>query len=231
MRAEEWMKSDPARYADMEAYRENGQWRVAYESPTALRLSWDRGWLHAVAAFDPEEAKRVLAQIPPEDAVVLRGCEGLRELAADLGFNGCNPCYQAVYEKDTPVPVSTDLTIRHPDEEDFPTIAAAYHLSGEEELREDFDGPDFLGGYADGTLAGYIGLHSEGSMGNLYVFPPYRGRGYAAALYGTLINRQLRAGRRPFAQIIADNEASLNLQRKLGLRLSDGLVYWMWRKG
>ena len=230
MEIEAVRKNDPALYADLESYLRSGEWRIEYDSPTALWLTWDRGWLHAVAASDPEEARRLLARIPPADAVVLRGCNGLREVASECGFNGCNPCRQAVYEKTVPVPVCTDLTIRHPDAGDFPKVAGSYHMVTEEELKADFEGPDFLGGYLDGTLAGYIGIHSEGSMGMLYVFPPFRRHGYAEALYGTLINSQLGKGRLPFAQIIADNGASLQLQRKLGLRVSDGLLYWMWRE-
>nr|MCR5034505.1 GNAT family N-acetyltransferase [Clostridia bacterium] len=121
-------------------------------------------------------------------------------------------------------------TIRHPDEKDFPKIAASYDLGDEIELREDFERPDFLGGYLDEELVGYVGLHGEGSMGLLHVFESYRRRGYAEALYGTLINHQLAKGRLPFAQIIEDNEASMQLHRKCGFRIAEDLIYWMWRE-
>lgn len=219
---------DPALYADMATYLEDGDWTIEYDSGTALWLRWKRGWLHAMALFDLDEARRLLAQIPKEDACVLRGCEGLRELAAEVGFDGCNPCWQAVYEKKTPIPVQTELTIRHPDARDFQKVADTYELGAEEELRKDFASPDFFGAYLDGEFVGYIGVHGEGSMGLLYVAPPYRRRGYAEAIYGTLINRQLQKGRLPFAQILEDNTASLALQRKLGLTVSQGLLYWTW---
>lgn len=222
--------SDHALYADMEAYRRSGDWTVAYDSETALWLRWNRGWLHAIAAFDLCEAKRLIAQIPVGDAIVLRGCPGLRELAEGLGFTGCNPCRQAVYEKKTPPPVRTALTIRHPDERDFSMVAESYELGTEDELREDFASPDFLGAYLDGEFIGYIGVHGEGSMGLLYVAPPYRRRGYAEALVAALLNNQLRKGRLPFAQTLADNAASLALQRKLGFTVSEDLICWVWRE-
>ena len=199
MNIETLMKTDPVLYADMEVYLRSGEWAIAYDSPTALMLKWNRGWLHALAAFDLAEARQLLASIPPEDAFVARGCEGLQDLGAELGFNGCHPCRQVVYDKMTPMPVHTELTIRHPDEKDFPKVAASYDMGTEEELREDYHSPDFLGGYLNGELVGYIGLHGEGSMGMLHVFPPYRRRGYGEALYGTLINHQLQKGRVPFA--------------------------------
>lgn len=230
MKIDTLMKKDPTLYADMEVYLQSGEWTVEYDSPTALMLRWNRGWLHALAAFDLEEARRLLAQISPEDAFVMRGCAGLCEMAGELGFNGCHPCWQVVYDKTTPIPVQTELAIRHPDEKDFPKISASYDMGTEEELRIDFEGPDFLGGYLDEKLVGYVGLHGEGSMGMLYVFPPYRRRGYAEALYGTLINHQLQQGRLPFAQIIEDNEASMELHRKCDFRIADDLIYWMWRE-
>ena len=225
-----FMRADPVLYADMEAYLRSGEWQIAYESPTALWLCRSRGGLHAVAAFDPDEARRLLADVPLADMLVLRGCAGLRELAAERGFNGCTPCRQSVYDAEEPPSVRAEVTIRHPDAADFPQVAGSYGMVDEAALRADFDGPDFLGAYLDGAFVGYVGVHGEGSMGLLHVFPPYRRRGYAEALVAALIERRLRRGWIPFAQILADNEASLQLQRKLGLRLSDGLLYWMWHE-
>ncbi len=229
MTIDDLTKNDPVLYADMKAYLLSGEWEIEYDSPAALWIRWKRGWLHALAAFDPAEARRLLGKIPPEDAVVLRGCSGLRELAAELGFDGCHPCVQVAYEEKTLLPVHTELSIRHPDERDFPAFAESYEMGGADEKREDFTSPDFLGAYLGDEFVGYIGVHGEGSMGMLYVFPSYRRRGYAEALCGTLINNQLRKGRLPFAQILADNTKSLRLQRKMGARFSDGLLYWMWR--
>ena len=230
MDIETFAAADPALYADMEAYRKSGEWETAYESQTALWLRWNRGWLHAIAAFDLSEARRIPERIPLDDAIVLRGQKGLRELAAACGFNGCNPCIQAVYDRKETIPVRTELVIRRPDESDFPKVAESYDMGAEEELHEDFHSPDFLGAYLFGEFVGCIGVHGEGSMGMLYVFPAYRRRGYAEALYATLINNQLEKGRLPFAQILEDNGASVALQRKMGLKLSEGRILWMWRE-
>ena len=230
MKIETLLRQDPALYADMQAYLQSGEWKIAYESETALWLSWNRGWLHGIAALDLEEARDILQRIPKDDAFVLRGCKGLRELGERFGFQGCNPCYQAVYEQKTPIQVKTNLTIRHPDPGDFAQVAESYDMADGEELRRDFDREDFLGAYLDGSFVGYVGLHGEGSMGLLHVFPAYRRKGYAEALYGTLINNQLQKGRIPFAQILEDNKASLALQRKLGFTISKDFIYWMWRE-
>lgn len=229
MEIEKLFKTDPALYADMETFLRSGEWRILHESPTALLLHWKHDWLYALAAFDPEEARDLLAQIPLDRVVVPRGFDGLRELAVERGFTGSNPCRQAVYEKTEPVEVRTELTIRRPDGKDYPKFRETYDMGSEDELREAFFGPDFLGGYLGDELVGYIGIHGEGAMGMLHVFEPFRRRGYAEAIYASLINSQLEKGRLPYAQVIEGNEASLSLQRKLGFTVSEGLLYWMWR--
>ena len=230
MKIETFTNTDSLLYADMKEYLRSGDWHIAYDSPTALQLDWNRGWLHAIAAFDLDEAHRLLETIPVEDYIVIRGCEGLRELATEAGFRGCEPCWQAVYEGTKTMPVHTDLTIRHPDDKDLPKVAASYELGTEEEVRRDFNGPDFLGGYLGDEMVCYAGLHGEGSMGMLYVFPEYRRRGFAEAIFGTLRNNQLEKGRLPYAQIIDGNDASIALHRKLGFKIADDMLYWMWRK-
>lgn len=79
-----------------------------------------------------------------------------------------------------------------------------------------------LGGTdAEGELVGYVGVHEEGSMGMLEVFDGFRRRGYGFELEGTLINRQLRRGWIPWAQVFPENHPSAALQEKLGLTMVD----------
>ena len=54
-----------------------------------------------------------------------------------------------------------------------------------------------LGAFVDDMLAGFIGVHSEGSMGLLEVFPAYRRRGLASALERGMIYLQMRKGWQP----------------------------------
>jgi hypothetical protein len=51
--------------------------------------------------------------------------------------------------------------------------------------------------------------------------------GSAELLETFLINRLLDCGRVPFAQIVTDNTASLELQRKLGFTVSDKTLSWL----
>ena len=80
---------------------------------------------------------------------------------------------------------------------------------------------------AEGELAAFAGVHAEGSMGMLEVLPAYRRRGMGEALEAWLIGWMLERGRVPFCQIFDGNEASLRLQKKLGLKLASGRLYWV----
>lgn len=77
------------------------------------------------------------------------------------------------------------------------------------------------------ALAGFAGIHSEGSMGLLEVLPAYRRKGYAMRLEQFLIGWHLEHGMVPFCQIVVGNEASIALQKKLGIELSGEPMYWM----
>lgn len=76
-------------------------------------------------------------------------------------------------------------------------------------------------------LAGFIGKHSEGSIGMLTVFPAYRRRNVALALETFMINRDLEQGFLPYGQVKDHNLASIALQQKVGLCFSKTSLFWM----
>ena len=71
-------------------------------------------------------------------------------------------------------------------------------------------------------------LSDDGSMGMLYVEDAYRRQGLAASLEGYLINKQREQGMIPYAHIVNGNEASIQLQERLGLNLSDPAIWWLY---
>lgn len=67
-------------------------------------------------------------------------------------------------------------------------------------------------------------------MGLQHVFPESRRRGYAMELEKTVIAKTLQEGYTPFGQVEKGNSASMALQRKLGLAISDRLICWTWKQ-
>ena len=84
-----------------------------------------------------------------------------------------------------------------------------------------------FGVFLKGEIAGFAGTHEERSMGLLEILPEYRRLGLAYALEAHLINHLLSQGRVPFCQVAIVNVASIRLQQKLGLTISDQVVYWL----
>lgn len=227
------IEKEKALYVDMlESLRQEDA-KIIYDSKTALLLQLKSWPLYLLAATDLEEGRKLLSGLNPDEngetVLVLRGKE-LQALAMEMGFQSSDPCFQTLYEKKEPLPVNSELDIRHPDKEDYELICQTYTLPiGEEEILECIAHPEFAAGYIDGKLAGFIGIHSEGSIGMLHVMDEFRGRGYARDLSAYMINGRIAAGAYPYGQVYYDNEASIALQKKIGMTFSQGYIYWMWK--
>ncbi len=59
-------------------------------------------------------------------------------------------------------------------------------------------------------------LHSDMSMGVMFVPPEHRGKGYAYVVAADLISKVLAMGKTPYIQVVNGNTASLSLAAKLG---------------
>lgn len=225
---------DIALYADiLEAFR-RGAAEVVYDSDTALLLKHRTYNLYMLAA-EEKEARPLFDRIEAAASnslargyVVARG-EGVAAYAKKLGYESTTALTQVLYEKTEAPGIEKTLVIRMPDDRDFEKVTATYDIVADEELWRDFKSGEFFGGYKDGRMVGYIGLHAEGSMGMLHVFEEYRGNGYAKELYSFLIDWQLKRGRIPYGQVFQDNEASIALQKSFGLTFSKEPVYWLWK--
>lgn len=148
-------------------------------------------------------------------------------------------CKQAVYTQKEKLPItglySMDeknsnyvISIRKLDARHFEKVAS--HYTGIDELtylRDRFNAGWLYGAFYEGELAGYIGVHKEGSMGLLEVFEEFRGRKIGKALETYLINLSLELGHTPYAQVLCDNEPSICLQESLGLYFAKTNIYWL----
>ena len=86
---------------------------------------------------------------------------------------------------------------------------------------------ELFGALIQGELAGFIGCHEEGTYGILEVLPQFRRRGVGYALERHIIGWLLDHDRIPYCQIAVDNGASISLQNRLGLSLSQKPVHWL----
>lgn len=96
-------------------------------------------------------------------------------------------------------------------------------------IRERIQAGAMYGAFLEGSLAGFIGIHAEGSLGMLFVEEPFRRQGIAASLESWLINRMLERGWVPYGYIESGNRAAESLQEKLGLYQSKK-TFWRMEK-
>lgn len=165
----------------------------------------------------------------PKQLVVLHSGELKETLERAFGFQTVMECRHAIYSHKKPVaytlPEGTE--IRPLDQTYFDFVCAHYHMVDDTSyIRERLDAGMF-GVFVGGTIAGFVGTQEERPMGLLEILPEYRRLGLAFALEAHLINHLLSLGRVPFCQVAVYNEASFRLQQKLGLTLSDQIVYWL----
>ncbi len=140
------------------------------------------------------------------------------------------PCYVGAYLMEGLFDVPDALEIRRLDESFAPLISRTYTLIKDdkdalEKAKKMMDGPMF-GGFENEQCVGYIGLHPEGSMGMLEIFPEYRNRGFGTALEMFLINYLVQRKMVPFCHIWESNTVSLKMQKMLGIRIAGDMVYW-----
>lgn len=225
---EKTMLREVAEYADMLECLRRGT-DVLYDRADAMLIREKSGTC-ILGATTTEAGIRALTALPAERRnLVVRDGRINDYTIRELGFTHSLECVQ-VYYAGAPKPAPVKLVVQHPAEADWDQVRNAYHLIDEEPLREHFLSPDFFCGYYEGHLAAFAGLHSEGALGMLYVFPQYRRMGFAEEMSNYMIDHQLALGRYVYAHIIADNEASLALQRKTGMTFARRHVYWLWEE-
>ena len=150
-------------------------------------------------------------------------------LAARFGFGTEQICRQAAWlSPSPPVPPPFGGEIRRLDQSWAEWAEAHYSHSfgGVAYMRGAID-RGMLGAFVDGAPAGFIATHIEGSMGMLEVLPQYRRRGIGEALLAAMAGFCLERGQYPYGQVFIDNGPSLALQGKVGMALSEELLFWL----
>ena len=227
-----YLNNNPLLHACMIDSIKRGASHVLYAAEDGA-LAYDAAaQTHMLSAACEESAGRMIGML--DSSVVMLVLYQPRYSArarAVLGMKGEEMlCVNAVYTRDTPVGAphpGIDIVRLAPEDAAF--VAGHYsQIDDVGHIRERIEAGMF-GAIVDGAMAGFIGTHTEGSMGMLEILPQFRRRGIAYALEAHMIDHLLAQGRTPYGQIVVGNEASLGLQRRLHMDISkDGLV-WLFR--
>lgn len=167
-------------------------------------------------------------KLPDIDLATVKSENALHALERAYGLTENHPCTQWVYCLPEP-PEYPACDIRPLTPDCAQAVGEQYHHNYDY-VRERISAGKMWGLFEDGTLAGFIGVHTEGAMGMLEIYPDFRKRGYGYALEAFLIGQQMKGGATPYCHVIDGNDASIRLQKKLGLQKADLPAIWCWRE-
>lgn len=208
-----------------------GQAELLYGADDGVLVRDIPSGAYMLSAADEDMGERLISLIPRglKNGLYVAHQDFLKDsLCRRFGCSEINTCVQAVYTRKTPWEESAAYDIRPLDLSWLESVYEQYHAVHDRAyLAERISAGMMYGVFLEGKLAGFAGIHAEGSMGMLEVAEEFRRRGIGEALEKHLINRMLERGWVPFCQVFTDNGASVRLQEKLKLRIGREKVYWI----
>lgn len=230
---EEYFYQDKSFYADMLNALRDDRNEVAYAEEDGILLRMKAGYMHWLTAGTPEAAERILDYTKCPDMFLIHQDFCKEIIARRFGFEEEMLCWQGAYFGTEPLPVvlPEGMELRDLRMDDLDMVMERYtHADGDRAYIASRIEYGMIGAYFGDTCAGFIGVHGEGSMGLLEVFPEYRRMGVASALESAMTNRMLEKGFIPYGHVVVGNEASRALQKKLGFTFADQTVSWLFRR-
>ena len=217
--AMEYLQREPLWHMDMLECLKRGKGEVVYfEGQTVLIRRNEEPGSYLLTAESPQAGAAAFAGLPAPRLLVARGPGVAEHMGERFGLALSEYCVNVAYLKrerlswDCP-----GLTIRPFRVEEVPVLLAHYDMEDEAEILDHIRRGELFAAEYNGRLAGFMGLHSDGSMGLLETFPEYRKLGIGRAIEKFVINFCLDRGWTPYGQVRRSNEASFSLQEHLGM--------------
>lgn len=213
-------------YIHMMEFLNRGIGEICYEKDMNILLGGVDTFM--ISATSKEEAENMLKDRPElAKGEVISAQPFVNEvLALNYGMQVLFTFRQACYTKKVPLPVRYK-NIRVLQSQHLSYVLENYHYAPEDYVRERVEAGAMYGAFWEDKLIGFVGIHAEGGMGMLFVEEAYRRQGIGAALESYLINLQVARGETPYCQVMEGNESSKALQDKLGLYLSEEMLWWL----
>ena len=215
----EYLQQEPLWHMDMlEALRRGRGEVIFFEGRTVLIKRNDEPESYLLTSEGPDAAEAAFKGVPAPWCVMSRGPGVTERMEARFGLARVLTCTNVAYlKKERLAWDCPGLVIRPFREEELPAFTAHYTREDEDQAREHIRRGELFAAEYQGQLAGFMGLHADGSMGLLQVFPEYRKLGIGRAIEIYSINFCLDRGWIPYGQVRVDNEGSFSLQAHLGM--------------
>ena len=228
-----YLEKEPILHIDMIEAIRRGTGRIEEVSGQGVLIKIKDAPIHLISSTDEEEllcwAKKV-----EEDGflLVLHQQDYAKTLQQKTKFVPEVICRHAAYTKKEEVCLPDgQFTIRPLTLAFLGQVAEHYSMGpGEGYLQERIEKGNMIGAFYQDTLAGFAGVHDEGSIGLVQVLPQFQRKGVGYLLEGYLTNVFVRKGYTPFVQVKLGNEISVGLQTKLGYEFDERSILWFEKK-
>lgn len=229
MSATAYLERNALHHMDMLQPIRRGSAEVLAANPRGVLLLEKVSRTHMLTVEAPEYAEEFLGQIENPYLMAVHQEVLAEEAARRFGLRPTMCCHQAAWLRPAPPPVpETPFRVEALGMDMAADIHALYsHDIGREYVEGRLAAGEMFGAFRDGKLAGFIGLHEEGSMGMLEVLPAFQRMGVGTLLVAFLCGRLMEGGLTPFSQFTLDNLASRRLHEAMGFSISTDLVYWL----
>ena len=226
-----YLNRDPLHHVDMLECIRRGGAEILEASPGGVLLFDSGSGAYMLSAGSEADARRMIARVNRAELFVLHQEFGLAFAEERFSLHGRIVVRNAAYLCGAPLPAAdSPAEIRPLDESFLPFLRERYTMmsvSGTPYLLGRLRAGVMFGALIGDEIAGFVGMHEEGSIGLLEVLPAFRRRGIARALESFQANRPLGQGRVPYGQVEPGNAASLALQRSLRFTVSGRRICWL----
>jgi len=202
---------------------------VLAANPRGVLLLEKASGAHMLTVRSPECAEEFLSQIESAYLMAVHQEHLVEGAALRFGLRPTMRCHQAAWlHPSPPAAPETPFRVEPLGPDRAGEVRALYAQDVEPGYIEGrLLAGEMFGAFRGGELAGFIGLHAEGSMGMLEVLPAFRRMGVGTLLVAFLCGRLMERGLTPFSQFTTHNLASRRLHEAMGFSISDELVYWL----
>jgi len=224
-----YLNKDRLHHIDMLETLSRNEGEILFASDDGVLVLNRPSGTYMLSAENADTLEKMCALIGRPELITVHQTHYVPLLQARYAYKHTMTCLQCAYlSKQRLDEKRTDgVSVRRLTQTDRAFVLEHYEHGPDEKYITERIEAGMLGAFCEGKPAGFIGTHSEGTMGILAVVPELRRRGIAYSLEAALINRQLEQGYVPHAQILTGNRASIALQEKLGLHFSDKTLTWL----
>ena len=189
-----------------------------------------RSGAYMIAADTAKDGISLLSLIISPKLMSIHQRDTAYEAARRFGLTVTMECYNAVWMRQFPPTTpgnAFDIRVLTQEHAQFVMEAYSHPGIGSGYINGRIAAGEMFGAFSGNELAGFIGLHEEGSMGMLEVARKFRRQGAGTCLIANLCAWLIKHGRTPYSQFTADNLPSRNLHEHMGFQISNNLVYWL----